>query len=51
MTARKYRIFHADVTVNAPKERTLFNYNVKVSVVEHFAVLFIFCIGWMAKVA
>lgn len=31
MTARKYRLFHADVTINAPKERTLFNYNIKVS--------------------
>ena len=26
MMARKYRMFMADVQVNAPKERTLFNY-------------------------
>ena len=30
MIARKYRLFHADITINAPKERTLFNYNIKV---------------------
>jgi len=29
MIARKYRLFHADVTINAPKDRTLFNYNIK----------------------
>lgn len=32
MADRKYRMFHADVTLNAPKERTLFNYNIKVRV-------------------
>ena len=31
MLSRKYRLFHADVQLNAPKDRTLFNYNVKVS--------------------
>ena len=25
---RKHRMFHADVTTNAPKDRTLFNYNI-----------------------
>ena len=30
MAGRKYRMFHADVTLNAPKDRTLFNYNIKV---------------------
>ena len=30
MTARKYRLFHADITLHAPKDRTLFNYNIKV---------------------
>ena len=30
MLSRKYRLFHADVQLNAPKDRTLFNYNVKV---------------------
>jgi len=29
MISRKYRLFHADITVNSPKERTLFNYNIK----------------------
>ena len=29
MYARKYRLFHADVELNAPKDRTLFNYNIK----------------------
>jgi len=27
--ARMFRQFHADVIVNAPKDRTLFNYNIK----------------------
>ena len=25
---RKHRMFHADVTTNAPKDRTLFNYDI-----------------------
>jgi len=29
MMSRKYRMFQADVQVNAPVERTLFNYNIK----------------------
>ena len=28
MLKRKYRLFHADVELHAPKDRTLFNYNI-----------------------
>ena len=40
MINRRHRMFHADVILNAPKDRTLFNYNVKVFDI-HYPCIFL----------